>query len=313
MRFAVIGAGGVGGYFGAKLASAGEDVVLLARGAHLDAMKQGGLHVHAPEGALHVPPARCTGSPAEIGPVDTVFFCVKSYDTRSAAGGLAPLLRPSTLVISLQNGIDNEQELRRLLPACTVFGGVAYIYATITRPGEITVAAGPRKIVFGPSRGGTAGDRLRAEDTAGVCAHAGVTAEVSGDITAALWKKFIFITGAGGITALTRLTLGEILATDRTRELLADAMRETERIARAEHVRIEDGYVDGVFETLARFDNATRSSLYYDLVRGKKLEIEALAGTVVRLGAVHGIPTPVNRVVYAALLPYHIHNREILP
>lgn len=310
MRFAVIGAGGVGGYFGAMLACAGEDVTLTARGPHLEAMKQNGLHVISPGGTLRVPPERCVGSPAEIGPVDTVFFCVKSYDTERTAKTLAPLLRPSTVVISLQNGIDNEEKLKRMLPGSVIFGGVAYIYSTITRPGEITVAAGPSKIVFGPFEGSPPEQRALAREIRERCARAGISAEVSDDIIAALWKKFIFITGAGGITALTRLTLGEILAVPQSRDLLVDAMKETHCVARARGVHIEDQYLEGVFETLARYDNKTRSSLYYDLVHGKPLEIEALAGTVVRHGTALGIPTPVNRAVYAALLPYHLHNSE---
>jgi 2-dehydropantoate 2-reductase len=310
MRFAVIGAGGVGGFFGAMLSSAGEDVMFMARGPHLEAMKREGLRVISPRGLVEVPPERCVGSPAEIGPVDTVLFCVKSYDTERTAPALAPLLGPATVVISLQNGIDNEEKLERALPGRTIFGGVAYIYSTITRPGEVTVAAGPVKIVFGPFAGAPPEHHRRAAELRDICAHAGITAESSGDIIAALWEKFIFITGAGGITALTRLTLGEILAVDQSRDLLADAMRETESIARARGVRVEEHFLDRVFGTLARFDNKTRSSLYYDLVHGKPLEIEALAGTVVRYGTALGIPTPVNRAVYAALLPYHIHNSE---
>jgi 2-dehydropantoate 2-reductase len=310
MRFAVIGAGGVGGFFGAVLASAGEDVMFTARGPHLAAMKREGLHVISPRGEMRVPPARCVGSPAEIGPVDTVFFCVKSYDTERAASDLAPLLGPATVIISLQNGIDNEEKLGRSLPGRIIFGGVAYVYSTITRPGEVSVAGGPAKIVFGPFAGAPPEHRRRAMEIRDICAHAGITAEVSDDIIAALWEKFIFITGAGGITALTRLTLGEILAVDQSRDLLADAMRETESVARARSVRIEEHYLDRVFGTLERFDNKTRSSLYYDLVHGKPLEIEALAGTVVRYGTALGIPTPVNRAVYAALLPYHIHHSQ---
>lgn len=310
MRFAVIGAGGVGGFFGAVLASAGEDVMFTARGPHLEAMKREGLRVISPRGAMQVPPERCVGSPAEIGPVDTVLFCVKSYDTERTATALAPLLGPATVIISLQNGIDNEEKLERSLPGRTIFGGVAYVYSTITRPGEVTVAGGPAKIVFGPFAGAPPEHRRRATELRDICTHAGITAEASDDIIAALWEKFIFITGAGGITALTRLTLGEILAVDQSRDLLADAMRETESVARARGVRIEEHYLDRVFGTLARFDNKTRSSLYYDLVHGKPLEIEALAGTVVRYGTALGIPTPVNRAVYAALLPYHLHNSE---
>jgi 2-dehydropantoate 2-reductase len=131
MRFAVIGAGGVGGFFGAMLAAAGEDVMFTARGLHLDAMKRVGLRVIPPRGVMQVPSERCVGSPAEIGSVDTVLFCVKSYDTERTAPALAPLLHTATVIISLQNGIDNEEKLQRPLPGCTVFGGVAHIYSTI--------------------------------------------------------------------------------------------------------------------------------------------------------------------------------------
>jgi 2-dehydropantoate 2-reductase len=308
MRFAVIGAGGVGGFFGAQLAAAGFDVMFTARGRHLEAMQHHGLRVISGGQSVIVEPERCVRSPAEIGPVDVILFCVKSYDTESAGAQLGPLLRAGTVLISLQNGVDNEEKLRMLLPTAGVFGGVAYVYATITRPGEITESGGPKKIVFAPFEGAPQDQWQRASAILDACAQAGIHAELSDDILAALWKKFIFITGAAGITALTRLTLGEILAVEQTRTLLSDAMRETESVARARNIRIEAGYLDGVFETLKKFDNNTRSSLYYDLTHGKPLEVDALAGTVVRYGAALGVPTPVQRTIYAALLPYHLQH-----
>ncbi|HUI10914.1 MAG TPA: 2-dehydropantoate 2-reductase [Bacteroidota bacterium] len=310
MRLAVIGAGGVGGYFGAKLLAGGNDVVFTARGAHLDAMHRSGLRVAAPEGPLAVPPGCCTETDGDLHDPDIVLFCVKSYDTARTAASLASRLRQGTVVVSLQNGVHNEEALRRALPCCAIFGGVAYIYSTITRPGEITVGTGPRRIVFAPFGDSSPVLHHQAECLLDACRRSGVGAEISPDITVDLWKKFIFITGAGGLTALTRLTLAEILAVDATRELLADAMRETLAVALAQRIDVGAGFLDGVFATLARFDNATRSSLYYDLVNGKPMELEALPGTVVRLGAQCGVPTPVNRAIYAALLPYHIHNSE---
>jgi len=310
MRLAVIGAGGVGGYFGAMLHAAGHEVVFTARGAHRDAMRSGGLTVVTPDGVLAVPPGACTGEEGDLRDPETVLFCVKSYDTERAAAALGSRLREGTVVISLQNGVENEEVIRRALPRCRVFGGVAYIYSTITRPGEITVGAGPRRMVFGPFGEAEPGLRASAEALLEACRAARISAELSGDIMADLWKKFIFITGAGGLTALTRLTLAEILAVDASRALLADAMGETLAVARARGVAVEEGFLDGLFATLRRFDNGTRSSLYYDLVNGKPMEIEALPGTVVRLGARLGVPTPVNRTIYAALLPYHIHNSE---
>ena len=312
MKFAVIGAGGVGGYFGARLVASGEDVMFLARGAHREAMRTQGLRVVSTEGTVTVPPSRCAGTPADIGPVDVVLFCVKSYDTESTAAQLGPLLHPGTVIISLQNGVDNEAQILARIPAGAVFGGVAYIYATITRPGEITENGGPKKIIFGPFKGAPESHRQRAAAILEAFRAAGISAEIAADITAALWKKFIFITGAAGITALTRLTLGEILAVDASRVLLLDAMTETSAVAQARGIRIEEGYLHGVFATLRRFDNNTRSSLYYDLSHGKPMEIDALSGTVVRYGAALGIPTPVHTTIYAALLPYHLKHQQVV-
>ena len=310
MKFAVVGAGGVGGYFGARLAQAGEDVMFIARGAHREAMRTAGLRVISTEGTVTIPPARCVDSPGAVGPVDVVLFCVKSYDTESTAARLGPLLRPDTVVISLQNGVDNEGKILANIPTGTVFGGVAYIYSTITRPGEITETGGPKKVIFGPLPGAPENHRQRAGTILESVRAAGIDAEVAGDITEALWKKFIFITGAAGITALTRLTLGEILAVDDTRTLLLDAMTETAAVAQARGVQIEEGFLHGVFATLRRFDNNTRSSLHYDLSHGKPMEIDALSGTVVRLGAPLNILTPVHKTIYAALLPYHLKHSQ---
>jgi len=283
-------------------------VVFMARGEHLRAMQHGGLRVVTPEGTLQVPPGACTDG--DLRDPETVLFCVKSYDTAQAAAALGPRLREGTVVVSLQNGVENEELIARALPHCTVFGGVSYIYSTITQPGEVTVAPGPRRIVFAPLGAFSARLRAQAGTLLEACHRAGISAEIPADITVEIWKKFIFITGAGGITALTRLTLAEILAVDATRELLADTMRETLAVARARGVAVPQDFLDGVFATLRKFDNTTRSSLYYDLVNGKPMELEALPGTVVRLGAAHGVPTPVNRTIFAALLPYHIHNSE---
>jgi 2-dehydropantoate 2-reductase len=273
-------------------------------------MRTDGLRVISTEGPVTVPPGRCVSSPAEIGPVDVVLFCVKSYDTATAARQLGPLLRSDTIVLSLQNGVENEDLLRSILPTGIVFGGVAYIYSTVSRPGEVTETAGPKKIVFGPLDGPRDPSWQRARDLLQIFNRARINAELADDIIASLWKKFIFITGAAGVTALTRLTLGEILAVEPTRTLLRDAMAETDAVAHARGVHCEDGYVDFIFSTLKRFDNATRSSLYHDLMNGKPMEIDALSGTVVRYGAAAGVPTPIHRTIYAALLPYHQHHTQ---
>lgn len=314
MRFAVIGTGGVGGFFGAKLAAGGVDVVFTARGAHYEALRTTGLRVVSTEGTTVVPPSHFVRSARDIGRADVILVCVKTYDSEAVAQDLGPSLLPGTVIISLQNGIENDVVWRRAFPRCHVFGGLAYIYATITRPGEVTERGGPKKIVFGPFPGAAPELARRAAQILDVVTGTGIAAEIPADIVAALWKKFIFITGTAGISALTRLTLGEILAVDETRMLLADAMRETDAVARARGVSIEPDYLDAVFGTLRKFDNATRSSLYHDLAHGKPMEIEALSGTVARLGAAAGIPTPIHRMIYAALLPYHLsHSRNRKP
>lgn len=308
MRFAIIGTGGVGGYFGGKLALAGQDVWFVARGEHLRAMARNGLRLKTSEGSVVVPPGNMTDRLADIGPADVILLCVKAYDTEAVARQLDPILKDESIIISLQNGVDNEAIVRALIQRGTVYGGVANIYSTITAPGEVTETGGPRMVIFGPLHppGEQHADDPRARDILSVFLHAGIRAVVSRDMFSDLWKKFVFITAVGGLTALTRLTLREILSVAESRLLLVDAMKETEAVARAAGAVIEAGFIDTVLATLQKFDTSTRSSLYYDLTHGKPLEIESLSGTVVRLGREHGIPTPVHRVIHASLLPYHI-------
>ncbi|HTP13639.1 MAG TPA: 2-dehydropantoate 2-reductase, partial [Bacteroidota bacterium] len=281
MRFVVLGAGGVGGYFGAKLFAAGEDVWFVARGNHLEAAKSRGLTVRSPKEQLHVSPDRFTGDITDAGKADVVLFCVKSYDTENAAHRMIPALAADTSVICLQNGVDNEEKIQRIIPTGKVAGGVAYIYSTVTAPGEITRAEGPAKIVFGPLDN-KVDERLHLIHN--TLLRAGINADLSASMESELWKKFIFITGVSGITALTRLSLGELLAHGETRALIRGAMEETLAVARAKHVPLESGLIDSFFETLGKFKNDTRSSLYFDLANGKPMEVDALAGTVLRLG-----------------------------
>ncbi len=307
MKFLVLGAGGIGGYFGAKLASAGEDVTFVARGKHLEAMKSHGLNVNSAQEHIHVDPEKFTGDAAHAGKFDVILFCVKSYDTENAARQMIPALKKESIVICLQNGIDNEDIIKKNIPLGTVLGGVAYIYSTVTAPGEITRNEGPSKIVFGPLD-----NKLdeRSRQIHQTFQKAGITADLSGTIENELWKKFIFITGASGITALTRLTLGELLANAETRKLIRSAMEETLAVGRAKHIHLENNLIDTFFETLSKFKNDTRSSLYYDLVNEKPMEVESLAGTVVRLGEQLNIQTPIQRTIYASLLPHHLKHLQ---
>jgi 2-dehydropantoate 2-reductase len=310
MKFVIMGTGGVGGFFGGKLAKGGANVWFVARGAHLDAMRSSGLHIDSTEGSIVIPPGKMTDNFAEIGFADVVLFCVKSYDTESSAKQLSSILTKDSVIISLQNGVENEEKIEQIIRNGKVYGGVAFIYSTITAPGVVTETGGLKKIFFGErsGRNGEAAKRILKEMT-----DAGINAELTDDIHTALWKKFVFISSVGGLTALTRLTLGEILALRESRTLLTDAMQEVEAIAKLKGAAIEHNFVATTLETLKKFDNSTRSSLYYDLTNNKPLEIEALSGTVARYGHELGIPTPIHQTIYSALLPYHrkhLHQRS---
>jgi 2-dehydropantoate 2-reductase len=306
MRFAVFGTGGVGGFIGGKLARSGQEVWFVARRAHLEAMKTHGLKVSSTDGAFTIPPGTMTDNLGEIGSVDVVLFCVKSYDTETAAQQLAPLLSEKTIIISLQNGVDNEEKIQRCIATGKVYGGLAYMYSTISSPGVVTETGGPKKFMFGPLNQLHGVKDEQGKRILDVMFGAGINAAYSEDINTEIWKKFVFIAAVGGLTALTRLTLGEILAVDETRTLLEDAMREVEAIAKVKGAKLEQGFIATIFETLRKFDNNTRSSLYHDLSQEKPMEIEALSGTVARYGKELGIATPIHRSIYASLLPYHL-------
>jgi 2-dehydropantoate 2-reductase len=310
MRFAIIGTGGVGGFFGSKLSKSGVDVWFLARGKHLDAMCENGLQVNSFEGNWTIPPGKFASKPDDIGIVDVVLFCVKSYDTESAAKELTPLLSDTTIIISLQNGVDNEEKIRKVIPRGIVFGGVAYIYSTITAPGVITHTVGPTKIVFGELQKPDDATTRKSNEILEAMIHANINATRADDIRSEMWKKYVFIAAVGGMTALTRATLGEILAAKASRDMLADAMRETETIARAKGVNLPPNFTEHIFEVLKQYDNNSRSSMYHDLMRNKPLEIEAFSGTIVNYGLQLGIPTPAHKAIYAGLLPAHLKNSK---
>jgi 2-dehydropantoate 2-reductase len=304
MRFLVVGTGGVGGYFGGKLARHGEDVWFIARGKHLAAMQQNGLRIIAPEETFVIPPGRMTDDVRSAGKADVILFCVKSYDTEAAARTLAPALTDDSIIVCLQNGVDNEEKIQAVIPHGKVYGGAAYIYATITSPGVVTRPGGPQRIVFGSLKPDDSGSARIREGMTG----AGIRADLATDIHAALWTKFIFIAAVGGMTTATRLTLAEILSIPASRAMLEDAMRETESITRAQKINVPNGIVEKMFENLKSMDNNTYSSMYHDLVNGNPLEIEAFSGTVIRYGQQLGIPTPTHRSIYAVLLPHHLKN-----
>jgi 2-dehydropantoate 2-reductase len=301
MRVTVMGSGGTGGYFGGLLARAGEDVTFVARGAHLDAIRAKGLSVRSRLVGDFTVPARATDDPSEGGLADLVLFCVKAYDTESAAARLRPALGPDTVILPVQNGIDSAERIGRVVGPGHVIGGTAGVSSVVEAPGVIDHRAGPDEIRLGELDGQPS---ARTERIADALRRAGIKAELRLDMRAALWEKFVRICGLSGLTALTRLPLGAVFACPETRTLLRQTMDETAAVGRAEGVTLPDGFVADALRFFERAAPAVRGSLYYDLAAGRRLEVETLNGTVVRLGQEHGVPTPANFAVYAALKPY---------
>jgi 2-dehydropantoate 2-reductase len=299
VRIAVFGTGGVGGYYGGRLAQAGAEVHLVARGAHLEALRKDGLRVTSPNGdmSLQLP---ATDDPADIGPCDFVLFAVKSYDTIEAAAGLGPLLQDGTAVVSLQNGIENEGLLAKAIGADHVMGGVSYILAGISEPGVIE-HIGVDRIIVGELDGARS---RRARLLVDLLVAVGVTAELSDHITYAIWEKYGLICAHAGMTAATRSPLGVVLSTPVTRAMLHQLLVELVAIAHAEGVPLPADYADARLSYLEGVDPSASSSLALDLSRGNRIELEALHGAALRLADRHGVDVPVLRSIYALLKPF---------
>jgi 2-dehydropantoate 2-reductase len=301
MRIAVVGAGGTGGYFGGLLARAGDDVTFIARGAHLEALRARGLTLESSLAGTFTVPVQATDDPRGVGPVDLILFCVKTYDTDAAAASVRPLIQPETMLLSLQNGVDNEERIARLSGHPSGLGAVAYVVSAIKAPGLVAQTAGPGKIVLGELGGG---ESARTERLRDVLQRAGIAAEVHPDIRAVLWQKFLFICAFSGVTALTRLPIGTVLADPATRALFRGTSEEVEAIARAIGIGLPDDCVEQALATASAVEPWGRGSLYGDLAGGRRLELEGLNGEVVRRGGELGIETPLNFAIYAALRPY---------
>ena len=299
MRIAVMGTGGVGGYFGTRLALGGCDVRFIARGRHLEAIRQHGLKVESPLGDMHVLKARATDDPADIGPVDLVLFGVKLWDTETAAKAVAPLIGPETAVVSLQNGVRKDDILREVLGDCAVMGGACYIAAQIAEPGVIRHSGTMQKLVFGEYDGERS---ARAEAFLDACRQAGIEAEVSADIRRTVWEKFVFLVGLSGLTTCIRKPIGPIRSNSRTRALLHDAMSEVVAVGRAQGVQLAEDFADNRLGFADGLPATMTSSMHNDLERGNRLEVDGLSGDVVERGRAAGVPTPVNRAIYDILI-----------
>lgn len=301
MRIAVFGAGGVGGYFGGRLAASGADVSFVARGAHLAAIRAKGLKVTSPQGDVHVPNPKATDRPAEIGPVDVVLFAPKLYDCESAAEAAKPLVGEGTAVVSLLNGVDATDRMIPILGREHVCGGVAYISAAIAEPGVVAHHGMLAQLAFG-ELDGRRSDRL--EGLLAACERAGVDAKLRDNITFWIWAKFAMLAPMAAVTAMTRLPVGPIRSDPDGRRLIVDAIAEVAAVAKARGVELGDDVVERTMKTIDAMPAATKASMLFDLERGNRLEVEWLSGAVWRLGREAGIETPVHRVAYAALKPY---------
>ncbi len=299
MKIAVIGAGGVGGYFGARLASAGLPVTFVARGAHLAAIRERGLTLRSTvHGDLTVA-APATDDPATIGEVDVVLFCVKSNDTESAAQQIEPIVGPQTMIVSLQNGVDNEARIEAALGVRgrgRVLGGVAYVAATLGAPGEV-IHTGEGRLAAGEMAGGVS-ERVRR--LARLCTDAGVPCQVASNITWVLWRKLLWNSAFNALTTIGRVTVRQLLEVPEAVATATAAMQEVAAVARARGLDLGGGAVADAIDFSWTLGDV-KTSMLQDLERGKPLEREALNGVVVRYGRAAGVPTPVQETLFAAL------------
>jgi 2-dehydropantoate 2-reductase len=300
MKIAIFGSGGVGGYFGGKLAAAGENVTFLARGAHLNALQHDGLRIDSPLGAVHLPKVQATDRPQAIGPVDVVLFTVKLYDVDASAATLAPLIGPNTVVITLQNGVDAMDMVAKHVGDAHVAGGAAYIVAVIDKPGHIRHTTA-QQLVFG-ERDGRRSDRLVAFEEAGL--RAGFQAKASEDVEADLWTKFVRLATWSGMTTVTRSPMGVVRDTPATFELMVAAIQEVIAVGRARGVKLPDDLMDTTLTMIKTFPASSKSSMLEDIERGRRLELPWLSGAVVRIGKEVGVPTPIHQFITTILTPF---------
>jgi 2-dehydropantoate 2-reductase len=300
MRIAIVGSGGVGGYFGGRLAAAGTDVTFLARGAHLEAMRAHGLRIDSPKGNVHVANVKAESDPAAVGTVDVVFFAVKLYDTESALSLLPPLVGPRTVVVGFQNGVETVGTLTRAVGASHTAGGVSYVSAVIAEPGVIRHTAMDH-LIFGMPDGSPS---PQLESLLEACRPAGFQVTLSRDITVDVWTKFVRISVFSAMTAVTRSPIGVIVNDPELLEMLKAAARETLAVAHAKGVQVSGTIDEDVAVAYKALPPQTKASMLEDLERGRRIELPWLSGAVVRLGREVGVPTPIHAFISTVLKPY---------
>jgi 2-dehydropantoate 2-reductase len=297
LRIVVIGAGGIGGFLGGILTKSGEDVTVIARGNHLQTIREKGLIVESVSLGNFTCNVKATESPSDIGAADFILFCVKSYDTEEALQNISPLIGEDTTVISFQNGIDKEERIAQKVGKEHVLAGAIFIESFIAQPGVIKQTWGPR-IAIGELDGTIT---ARAKKIHTVLTNAGLKCDLSNRILEVLWEKFLFICPTAGICSVARATIGEIVEFEETKELYLAALHEVGRVARATGVNLASDIVQRTVAQAEHADKSMKPSMLRDLERGKRLEVDALNGSVCRYGRQLSVPTPMNDFIYALL------------
>jgi 2-dehydropantoate 2-reductase len=305
MKIAVVGAGGVGGYFGARLAAAGADVHFVARGQHLDAMRARGLRIESPKGDLHLARVNATDDPRAIGACDVVMLCVKLYDVERAIASLAPLVGADTIVLPFQNGVESVELLTRGVGAEHTGGGTAYITAVIAEPGVVRHTV--MDSIFVGEIDGRRSPRL--ERFVEACAPTGFKATLSDNITIDIWTKFVRLSVFSGMTAVTRCSIGPIVTDPDLMAMLLAALREARAVAVAHGVAVPESITASVQEAYGRMSPDAKSSMLHDLERGRRLELPWLSGAVARLGHEAGVATPIHSFIATVLKP-HVNGQD---
>jgi 2-dehydropantoate 2-reductase len=301
MRIAILGSGAVGGYYGAKLARAGQDVTFIARGAHLSAIREKGLEIKSPVLGDFVTRARAEEDTSRVGVVDLVIVAVKAYDNPTALPMLTPLLGDGTVVLPLQNGVDSVAQVAEVAGDARTLGGTTYVATALEAPGLIVHTGEHRRIVFGEVFGQLPRVSDRVSRIHEAFAAADIQSFAVGDGRVPIWEKFIFLVSLAAFTGAARLPIGPVWSDPFTKAQFLAGCREIETLARAEGVPVADDVVDRIVPYIDGIPGSMRSSLLIDLQQGKRIEVEALQGTVVRRGAARGIPTPIVSTLYSVL------------
>jgi 2-dehydropantoate 2-reductase len=297
MKIAIVGSGGVGGYFGALLAHDGHEVAFIARGEHLRALRDKGIKVRSVHGDFDIPHVFATDDPHEIGPTDLTICTVKTYDITSIAGFMRPLVGPHSAILPLQNGVEAPDQLAQHFGSA-VLGGAVWIVSAVSAPGVITQQSQFRRIVFGELDGR---DPPRLHTLHQALAQCGATVEITHDIRKVLWTKLLFIASFSGISSVTRAPAGPVMTCAESRSLLEQAMREVEAVARAKGVNLDSDVVEKNMDFCDKMAPDTTPSMQRDVIAGRRLEYDAINGAIVRAGKETGVPTPVHEFFWICL------------